>query len=73
MPRPKGKKLEVRLSVSLETGDHVELLRLAEQHRLSISWMVRKAIAEFVDRYRDSDQAELPLSHSKQNEEGRPA
>jgi predicted transcriptional regulator len=73
VPRPKSKKLEVRLSVSLDTDDHVALLRLAEEHRLSISWMVRKAIAEFVERNRDSDQAELPLSRSRQNDEGRAA
>ena len=61
MARPKGKKPAVRLSVSLDPADHAELLRLAEQHDLSVAWVVRKAVSEFVARNADHDQPVLPL------------
>ncbi len=61
MARPKGKKPAVRLSVSLDTADHAELSRLAAQHDLTVAWMVRKAVSEFVARNASQDQPVLPL------------
>lgn len=62
MARPKGKRPSVRLSVSLDANDHAELARLAEEHDLSVSWIVRKAVTEFVEFHKDEDQQQLPLS-----------
>ena len=73
MPRPKGKKPSIRLSVNLDLTDHAVLVRLAERHDVSIAWLVRKAVSEFVERYGRSDQGELPLPRSRQNDEGSPA
>ena len=64
MPRPKGKKPAVRLSISLDPTDHAELARLAEEHDLSVAWMVRKAVSEFVARNANQDQPVLPLQRS---------
>ena len=61
MVRPKGKKPTVRLSVNLDPADHAELTRLAAQHDLSLAWMVRKAVSEFVERNANHDQPALPL------------
>ncbi len=61
MARPKGKKPAVRLSISLNPADHAELSRLAEQHDLTVAWMVRKAVSEFVARNANQDQPVLPL------------
>ncbi len=61
MARPKGKKPAVRLSVNLDPADHAELTRLAAQHDLSLAWMVRKAVSEFVARNADQDQPVLPM------------
>ncbi len=61
MARPKGKKPAVRLSVSLDPADHAELSQLAEQNNLSVAWMVRKAVSEFVARNANHDQPVLPL------------
>jgi hypothetical protein len=61
MPRPKGKPA-VRLSVSLPLHHHAVLLRLAEQEDQSIAGMVRKAVAEYVERSEAGSQVELPLS-----------
>lgn len=61
MPRPRGKKPAVRLSVSLPVAHHAVLLRLAEQEDQSIAGMVRKAVAEYVASHETDMQAELPL------------
>ena len=61
MARPKGKKPTVRLSISLDAADHAELSRLAEQHDLSVAWVVRKAVSEFVARNADQNEPVLPL------------
>ena len=62
MVRPKGKKPTVRLTISLDTADHAELSRLAEQNDLSVAWLVRKAVSEFIARNSNQDQPVLPLS-----------
>lgn len=64
MPRPKSKKAAVRFTVSLDPQLHERLLRIAESNDLSLSWAVRRAVAEFVERQDETKQAELPFSHS---------
>ena len=73
MPRPKGKKPAIRFTVSLDPGDHAELSRLADDHDLSVAWMVRRAVLEFVERNRADGQSELPLSRVGQEPRGRVA
>lgn len=68
MPRPKGKKPSVRLSVNLDLPDHAALVRLADEHDVSLAWLVRKAVSEFVERHGKSDQTELPLPRSRRGE-----
>lgn len=62
MPRPKAKKLAVRLSVSLPAGHYAVLQRLADRDERSLAGMVRKAVAEYIDRHDAGEQEELPLS-----------
>lgn len=61
MPRPKGKKPTVRLSISVDRNEHAELVRLAAEHDLSLAWIIRRAIADFVEKNRTGLQVELPL------------
>jgi len=61
MPRPKGKRDAVRFTVSLDPQLHAKLTRIAEDHDVSLSWAVRRAVTEFVQRQDDNDQAELPF------------
>ena len=61
MSRPKGKKPSVRLSVSVSANDHAELARFAEARDLSLAWVVRRAISDFVEYHRDETQGELHL------------
>jgi predicted transcriptional regulator len=52
------------MSVSVDAGTHATLMRLADRHDVSLAWMVRKALAEFIERQEKEDQAELPLRRS---------
>ena len=61
MPRPKGKKPAVRLSVSVSPTDHAELTRIAATRDLSMAWVIRRAIADFVERHREGAQREFSL------------
>ena len=54
----------MRFTVSLDPQLHARLLRIAESNDLSLSWAVRRAVAEFVERQDETKQAELPFSHS---------
>lgn len=68
MPRPRGKRAPIRLSVSLDEASHAKLSRLADRYDVSLAWIIRKAIAEFIDRQEENDQAELPLRRSREGE-----
>ena len=52
---------KTRFSVALNANEYAELATLAERHRVSMAWLVRNAVAEFLDRYRDQDDTQLPL------------
>jgi hypothetical protein len=52
MPRPKGKKVATRLSVGLSEPQHAALTTLAEQNEATVAWLVRRAVAEFLERHR---------------------
>lgn len=50
-----------RISVSLSEQEYAELSVLAEKHRISLAWLGRQAVAEFLTRYRDRA-LQLPLT-----------
>jgi len=71
MSRPKGKCPSVRLSVSLDHASHTELTRLAQQYDLSVAWMVRKAITEFIERHVKGHEPVLPLQQCYEHDKER--
>ena len=57
-------KKSTRITVSLADQEHAELTALAERYDVSLSWLTRQAIVEFLKAQgRGSDQLpfELPL------------
>jgi hypothetical protein len=56
----RGKKLATRVTVSVDDRDYAQLVALSEEHRVSLAWLVRYAVSDFLERYRQ-DQLELPL------------
>lgn len=51
MPNQQRSEPPVRVTVSLEPGDHAELLRLARQADVSLAWLLRRASREFIERH----------------------
>lgn len=61
MPPSKTKLHNARLSVAFDEGEYAELTRLGAELDLSAARMIRRAVAEFVARHRDTIEADLPL------------
>lgn len=56
-----------RLSVTLDEHEYDELAGMSDKHRVSMAWLARHAIAEFMDRYRNEElQLPLRLPHGRQ-------
>ena len=51
---------KTRFSVALDEHEYAELAVMPEKHRVSMAWLVRHALTEFLDRYRSED-LQLPL------------
>ncbi len=56
----RGHKLATRITVSVDDRDYDQLTVLAEEHRVSLAWLVRYAVSDMLDRHRQ-DQLQLPL------------
>lgn len=51
---------KTRFSVALDEGEYADLLDLADKHRISMAWIVRQAVADFLERCRH-EELQLPL------------
>lgn len=51
---------KTRFSVAFNDNEYAELATMAEKHHVSMAWLVRNAVREFLERYRDEDN-QLPL------------
>ena len=54
-----------RISVGLSDTEHTELRSLSEKHRVSVAWLGRQAIVEFLARYRSSE-FQIPLGWDRE-------
>ncbi len=62
MPRPKGRQLPHRVSVALTDEQHAALDELARSNGAAVSWMVRRAVIEFLARNApDNEGQRLPV------------
>lgn len=64
--RPKSNKKSIRVSVTLDEAEYVELTRLAASLDLSAAWMIRRAVSEFVARHGGKVESGLPLRPAAQ-------
>lgn len=61
---------KTRFSVTLDESEYAELAVMAARQRVSMAWLVRHAVTEFLDRYRDGNlQLPLPLSIAHSSKE----
>jgi hypothetical protein len=61
MARPRLNRKIVRTSVSLDERMFSEVAQLASLNDVSVAWLVRKAVAELLDRRRQDLEPHLPL------------
>jgi hypothetical protein len=55
------KKKPARISVSLPDAEYVEISALSDKHDVSVAWLARQAIAEFLERHRN-EPLQLPIT-----------
>ncbi len=56
-----------RLSIILPDQEFAELAAMAEKHNISMAWIGRKALSDFLERNRENP-LQLPLTFSKHGE-----
>lgn len=61
MARPRLNRKIVRTSVTLDERMFSEVARLASQNDVSVAWLVRKAVAELLERRSQNLESHLPL------------
>lgn len=61
MSRPKGSKVAARLSVGLSQPQYAALVALADQNEATVAWLVRRAVAEFLEKHGSSARPTLRL------------
>lgn len=61
MARPRGHRKTARLTVSLDEQAHATLSTLAKHQDVSVAWMVRRAVSQFIEQQARVAQPELPL------------
>ena len=44
-----------RISISLSDHEYAAVKNISENYQVSLAWIGRRAIAEFLDRHQDSD------------------
>lgn len=54
MLMPASKQKMVRTSVILPEKYHAQLNKLAEANDVSVAWVIRNALTDFLDRHKDS-------------------
>lgn len=70
MARPRLNRKVVRISVSLEEQMYADVFALADQNDVSVAWLIRKAVAELLERRRDEFVPQLPLLISRTETSG---
>ena len=61
-------KSSTRITVSLPDDDHTALSAMAERHDVSLSWLARRAVAEFLENHGRGDAQfalDLPLDDGR--------
>lgn len=68
----KQKRFGPRLTVSLTGTNYEALSILAEKDEVSVSWVVRRAIEEYLENHRYEGESPLPFRASHKAEKPRP-
>ena len=70
MARPRLNRKVARISVSLDEQMYADVFALAGQNDVSVAWLIRKAVAELLERRKDELIPQLPLLVSHADSSG---
>ena len=62
----KIKRFGPRITISLDEETYQELNKIAGSHRVSVSWLARYAIDEFLDQCRKGRKIQLAIDETEQ-------
>lgn len=62
----KAKRFGPRITISLDKEAYQELNKIAESHRISVSWLTRYAIDELLSQCRKGQKIELAADEVEQ-------
>lgn len=62
MANRKKEKTLTRITISVDPDDYAGMERLAENSRVSTSWLIRQAMREFLDRRGGDEKINVSLS-----------
>jgi len=54
-----------RVTINIDDSEFRQLVALSDKHRVSLAWLGRQAIIEFLERHED-EELQLPLSLSSE-------
>lgn len=66
MPNRKKLKPMKRITVTVDPGDYAVFDRLARNSEVSASWLIRRSMREFLDRYEEEGVVQVTLGTMKQ-------
>jgi predicted transcriptional regulator len=66
MPAPKKSKTMRRVTVTVDPDDYTAFDQLAKGSNVTASWLIRRSMREFLERYAKSNAVSLKLGEIKQ-------
>lgn len=67
MPARKKNKTMKRVTVTVDPDDYSAFDQLAKGSDVTASWLIRRSMREFLDRYAESSTVSVKLGEMKQN------
>lgn len=61
MPNRKKSKAMKRVTLTVDPDDYAAIDKLAHRNDVSASWIIRRSMREFLERYQGETQLEIPL------------
>jgi hypothetical protein len=70
MPNRKKPKTMKRITVTVDPDDYASFDRLAQQGDVTASWLIRRSMREFLDRYEREGAAAFPFTPARRRAAG---
>ncbi len=65
MIKSKTSKPMKRVTLTVDPDDYTSIERLARQSNVSASWLIRRSMREFLERYEGQNRIEIPIGKGR--------